>query len=110
MNRDRILITSVNSDNHKDVKNICKNKGIRMNDFLRPIIMDLIDSSDERLKLKPKNKKTKHFGLSNIITKEKNQQLTNICDNIGVCKSAYLKIKIAEELLKYPSYMKNELK
>lgn len=110
MIRDTISIRSINLENHNSAKNICKNKGIKYNDFLRPIIMELINSTDDRFKKEPTNKKKQHFILNNCITKEKNKQLTNICKNIGVSKSAYLKIKIAEELLKYPSYMKTELK
>ena len=104
MNRKNINIVGINEDNHSSAKNICKNKGIKYNDFLRPIIMDIISSTDERLKSKPKNNNEKQFRLNNIITN------CNICENIGVSKSSYLKIKIAEELLKYPSYMKTELK
>ncbi len=110
MNRKNINIVGINEDNHSSAKNICKNKGIKYNDFLRPIIMDIISSTDERLKSKPKNNNEKQFRLNNIITNENFNTLCNICENIGVSKSSYLKIKIAEELLKYPSYMKTELK
>lgn len=107
MGRNKINIRGVNIDNFKSVKNICKNQGKTFKDFARPIILKIIEDADPKLKIKCKSKETKDFRLTEVISNEKYQELKNICDNIGVGISTYLKMKMAEELLKYPEYLKN---
>jgi hypothetical protein len=110
MSRQDIRIPGFKADNHKSAKNICKNKGFTFNDFIRPKIFKIIEDADYRLKLPTTTTSKKEIKLDKVIGLDKYNELKNICDNTGVSISAYLKIKITEELLKYPSYLKELMK
>lgn len=107
MERKNVSVRGMNLDIYTSVKNICKNQGTTFKDFTRPIIMGLIDKTDDKYKGVCIQTEKKTIRLSEIISQSQYNQLKNICDNIGVPISSYLKIKIAEELLNYPGYLKD---
>ena len=100
----------MNNDSYFELKNICKNKGYFLVDFIRPILIKAIDNENEKIKAKRIKKKLKRIDISDVISESKYNELKDICNNYGISINAYVKIKIAEELLKYPDYLKNEMK
>jgi hypothetical protein len=107
MDRKNVSVRGLNIDTFTSVKNICKNQGTTFKDFARPLILDLINETDDKFKKPCPSKEKKTIRLSEVISQAKYKELENICENIGVSISAYIKIKMSENLLKYSDYLTN---
>jgi hypothetical protein len=101
-----IRIANFDNDLHEKLTNIAKNKGITLNDFLKPHLREvtqkyaaLINEEDKK-----KKKEIRLRGVNDTI----DWQLNNVSDNLSVNLTELLKIEFYLLAARYPEHMKQK--
>jgi hypothetical protein len=98
-------ISNIPENLHEALTNIAKNKGITLNDFLKPHLREVTQKYVELIHEENHDKKRIQLrGINETI----NWQLKNVSDNLGVTLTELLKIEFYLLAARYPEHMKQK--